>query len=67
MPGNDRTGPVVGSGRGGRGRMLGGGPGGPRECTCPNCKLSAPHKRGVPCNEVLCPKCHKPMTRGDEI
>jgi predicted DNA-binding protein (UPF0251 family) len=54
---------MVGTGKGGRG-MGGGfglGPGG--ECVCPECKLSVPHKRGVPCYGMKCPKCGKPMTR----
>lgn len=74
MPFGDGTGPLgqgPGTGRGmgrggGRGRMggnrPGAGPGG--VCVCPNCKLSAPHKAGVPCYNMNCPKCGAKMVRG---
>jgi len=50
-------------GRGGRGRMggFGLGPGG--ECICPKCGAKVPHKRGMPCYTLKCPKCSTPMTR----
>ncbi|HOW57689.1 MAG TPA: hypothetical protein PKZ12_06785 [Smithellaceae bacterium] len=56
-----------GSGAGagqGRGRMQGGkamGAGG--NCLCPGCGHRQPHKRGVPCTQVQCPKCKKTMIR----
>ena len=67
MPGGNGTGPFGqgpgtggGFGRGGgRGRMggnrPGSGPGG--DCSCPNCGQRVPHKRGVPCYSINCPKC----------
>ena len=32
-------------------------------CRCPSCKYSMPHKRGVPCYTLKCPKCGTKMTR----
>jgi len=74
MPRGDGTGPLgqgPGTGRrmgrgGGRGRMGGNQPGaGPSGiCVCPNCNLSAPHKVGVPCYGMNCPKCGAKMVRG---
>lgn len=51
-------------GRGGRGGRRGGqgfGPGG--QCVCPSCGTKVAHKRGIPCNQMKCPKCGAPMTR----
>jgi len=31
-------------------------------CICPSCKHEVSHNRGVPCNEMKCPKCQTPMT-----
>jgi len=61
MPRGDGTGPPGG----GRGRGGGGGRGlGPAgECVCPNCKATAPHQLGQPCNQVSCPKCGTRMIR----
>ncbi|RLA94249.1 MAG: hypothetical protein DRG55_01350 [Deltaproteobacteria bacterium] len=71
MPRGDGTGPPGGLGRGsGRGRGGRGwsrgmgrglGPGG--QCVCPQCGASVPHKPGVPCFQVPCPKCGTPMLR----
>ena len=70
MPLKNGTGPPkggggLGGGRGtGGGRMGGGyaaGPGG--NCVCPNCGATASHPRGVPCNQMTCPKCGSNMTR----
>lgn len=47
----------------GRGRMGGQGLGLGGECQCPNCGTKAPHKRGVPCFEQLCPQCGSTMVR----
>jgi predicted Fe-Mo cluster-binding NifX family protein len=30
-------------------------------CLCPTCGHSLPHQRGVPCSQVLCPKCGTAM------
>lgn len=48
---------------GGGGRMGGvsAGPGG--ECICPKCGTLAPHERGTPCTQVVCPSCGCQMTR----
>jgi len=66
--GQGRRGGVQGQGRrqgvGGRlGRMGGSalGPGG--NCVCPACGTKVEHQRGIPCNQMTCPKCGAPMTR----
>ncbi len=64
MPARDGTGPAFGPARGGRGRMKGGGPGGPKECLCPKCGYKIAHTRGQPCSGMLCPKCGMKLTRG---
>jgi hypothetical protein len=73
MPKGDGTGPSgqgPGTGRGmgrggGRGRMggnrPGSGPGG--NCICPSCGEKVPHRQGVPCNSITCPKCGNPMVK----
>ncbi len=33
------------------------------ECYCPACKVSMPHKAGVPCSQIKCPYCGNPMVR----
>lgn len=73
MPRGDGTGPAgqgPGTGRnqgrgGGRGRMDGKRPGaGPAgDCVCPKCGTKSPHRAGVPCYSVNCPKCAAPMAR----
>jgi predicted Fe-Mo cluster-binding NifX family protein len=59
-----------GGGQGGRGRGAGGGRGGPGAgrgagapafCVCPACGAKTPHERGIPCIQVSCPQCGKPM------
>jgi len=60
--------PGGGRGQGGKsaGRRRGGGgrPGGPTNfCICPACGAKAPHERGIPCIQVSCPQCGKPMVR----
>lgn len=32
-------------------------------CSCPQCDYSTPHKRGVPCTSLRCPKCNIPLVR----
>jgi len=59
MPRGDGTGPPGGGRMGGS--RPGAGPGG--ECVCPNCKATAPHQLGQPCNQMNCPKCGTRMIR----
>lgn len=33
-------------------------------CKCPRCGHSEPHRRGIPCFDLKCPKCGTPM-RGE--
>jgi uncharacterized protein len=69
MPNLDRTGPQGKGPRTGRGLGLGAGRGlrasnrplGSSICTCPKCGHEEPHKRGIPCTQVECPKCKTPM------
>jgi hypothetical protein len=69
MTGKRGMGQGAGAGRGagqqgtGRGRMGGQGLGLGGECQCPNCGTRAPHKRGIPCFEQLCPQCGSTMVR----
>jgi hypothetical protein len=65
MPKGDETGPPLGpAGRGARmgGSRAGAGPGG--NCVCPNCGEKVPHKQGIPCFDLKCPKCGARMARG---
>jgi predicted Fe-Mo cluster-binding NifX family protein len=51
-----------GSGPGARGdKEPGGGPGG--MCICPQCGKILPHRRGIPCTELLCPSCRHTLVR----
>ncbi|MCK5039863.1 MAG: DUF134 domain-containing protein [Candidatus Aenigmarchaeota archaeon] len=67
MPGGDQTGPPVGGGfsrrGGGRGGRFfaAGAVGG--ICICPSCNYEQTHARGLPCNQIKCPKCGALMTR----
>jgi hypothetical protein len=65
--GGKGTGRNQGRGSAGRCTRAGGGPGqlaGPTGlCLCPACGAKAPHERGIPCFQVNCPQCGKPMTR----
>jgi cation diffusion facilitator family transporter len=47
--------------RGEIGEAKGGGPGG--HCVCPQCGYEIPHKSGVPCPTLECPKCRIKLTR----
>lgn len=38
-----------------------GGPGG--LCVCPLCGNTVPHRRGIPCAQMLCPRCQHAMVR----
>jgi hypothetical protein len=67
MPGKGGRG--IGQGQG-RCRTAGVGPGGPgagrwtgirNVCICPACGAEAPHERGIPCFQINCPQCGKPM------
>jgi predicted Fe-Mo cluster-binding NifX family protein len=64
MPGGT-GGKGAGQGGGARGRCrrAAGGPGAgiPQVCICPACGAQAPHERGIPCFQVSCPQCSKPM------
>jgi hypothetical protein len=51
----------VGQSGAGRGRM--GVFGAQGECECPQCKTKAPHTRGIPCVEQVCPQCGAKMVR----
>ena len=53
MPRGDGKGPPGGGQRSG-GNRAGAGPGG--ICVCPSCGASAPHRQGVPCSSMKCPK-----------
>jgi len=59
-----------GGGAGGGCRGAGAGGSGPSQrsgtadfCLCPVCGVKAPHERGIPCFQVNCPQCGKPMVR----
>ena len=48
-------------GRGRRGGVIAGGPGG--TCICPKCKTKVQHAIGIPCTQQICPKCGSNMMR----
>ena len=55
------------AGRLGEGRKPGGGSAGPGPggfCVCPNCGAAVPHEQGIPCSQVVCSRCDRPMVRG---
>jgi len=35
----------------------------PADCICPHCRLTVPHRRGIPCYRTPCPRCGSPMVR----
>jgi len=41
----------------------GSGAGAADSCICPACGAKAPHERGIPCMQVICPQCGQPMVR----
>lgn len=47
----------------GNSQGVGGGVGAADSCICPACGAKAPHERGIPCFQVNCPQCGKPMVR----
>ena len=60
--------PGFGQGRGlgkgvGRGRNNGDGFRTGGFCVCAKCGEKIPHKQGVKCPNIKCPKCDKPMIR----
>ena len=60
----EKTEKVLGEGRG-----IGGprqGVGGTDICICPECGHELKHKRNVPCADIKCPKCGKPMAGKEE-
>lgn len=36
--------------------------GGTDICKCPKCDYETPHRRGIPCNTIICPKCGVKLT-----
>jgi len=38
--------------------------GGAEQCRCPICGFIQPHPRGMPCNQIKCPKCGNVMVGG---
>ncbi len=64
MPKGDGTGPPKDSAQRGarkRGSRPGAGPEG--NCICPGCGEKVPHKQGIPCYDMSCPKCGTKMVR----
>lgn len=53
MPTKDQAGRNQALGVGVRGL----GSAGSSECICPKCGYKGSHKRGMPCNQIPCPKC----------
>jgi predicted Fe-Mo cluster-binding NifX family protein len=47
----------------GDGSGLGAGTGASNSCICPACGAKTPHERGIPCMQMNCPQCGKPMLR----
>ncbi|MDP8257848.1 MAG: hypothetical protein P9L90_00275 [Candidatus Aadella gelida] len=66
MPAGIGRGSGGGGKGGGRGRMDGNMPGlgSGGNCVCPECQLCVPHKAGIPCYDMKCPKCGSQMLRG---
>jgi hypothetical protein len=63
-----RTGSGGGQGSSSGGRCGGGsgggaGAGASNSCICPACGAKTPHERGIPCMQLNCPQCGKPMVR----
>lgn len=57
--GRGRGGHGMGRGRGRHHRMMDS----DVNCICPQCNTVAPHQRGVPCFQTMCPNCGAAMTR----
>lgn len=63
--GKGNPGAGAGKGQGGaRGRQGGAAAGPDGTCVCPQCGHSQSHERGVPCVQVMCPKCGVALRRG---
>ncbi|HUT65249.1 MAG TPA: hypothetical protein VMZ05_03760 [Spirochaetota bacterium] len=64
MPRGDGGGQKRGNRQGGRtGVGPGGSCSGSGSCRCPSCGETVPHRQGVPCSTVNCPKCGAAMVR----
>jgi predicted amidophosphoribosyltransferase len=33
------------------------------QCLCPKCETKIPHERGIPCQDMKCPRCGTKMLR----
>lgn len=47
----------------GNSRAVGAGARAAESCICPACGAKAAHERGIPCFQMNCPQCGKPMVR----
>ena len=35
------------------------------ECKCELCNIIVPHEKGMPCTNMVCPNCGRPLSRGE--